>query len=110
MQRTGIKEDVIDLIEELRKREMIETNKEVVQYVLGKAQNGEPLSEADQALLDMVAEIESSREEASAGAAIAEGLFGETEEAAASTTTTTKTTSERLAGVSSETEERDEDL
>lgn len=99
MQRTGFKEDVIDLIEELRKREMVETNKQVVQYIMKKAQAGESLNEADNALLNMVVEIERSREESSAATAIAEGLFGEVEETKAETTTTERTTSSQTAEI-----------
>ncbi|GAA0289697.1 hypothetical protein [Halarchaeum salinum] len=89
MQRTGIKEDVLDLIEELRKTEMVEMNKRVVQHILQKAKSGEALNEADRALLDMVVEIETQRDSGpEVGSVIAEGLFGETEEQTAEQTTT----------------------
>lgn len=93
MQRTGIKEDVLDLIEELRKTEMVEMNKQVVKHVLQKAQTGEPLNEADRALLDMVIEIESQRDSGpDVASVIADGLFGETEERTAERTTTQRAT------------------
>jgi len=44
MQRTGIKEDVIDLVEELRKRELVEMNKKIVQYLLQKAKTSSMVS------------------------------------------------------------------
>lgn len=98
MQRTGIKEDVIDLIEELRKREMIETNKKVVQHFLEKARAGESLNETDRALMNMVVQIESARDEGgSAVTAIAEGLFGEVEETTAERTETETQTTESSA-------------
>ena len=98
MQRTGIKEDVLDLIEELRKTEMVEMNKRVVQHVLQKAKSGEALNEADRALLDMVVEIESQRDSGpDVGSVIAEGLFGETEEQTAEQTTTKRATAEDAA-------------
>lgn len=88
VQRTGIKEELLDLIEELRTQEMVEMNKQVVRHIIEKAQNNEPLNEADEALLEMVVEIETARGESNdAATAIAAGLFGDTEE---STNTTTE--------------------
>lgn len=100
MQQTGIKDDVIDLIEELRKRELVETNKEIVQYLLDKAKNDEPLNETDYALIDLVVKIEGTREEGGAATAIAEGLFGEVEETTTETTTTETSANEKSAEIS----------
>jgi len=110
MQRTGIKEDVIDLIEELRKRELVEMNKEIVQYLLQKAKADEPLNEADHALIDLVVRIEGTREEGGTATAIAEALFGEVEETTTETTTTETSTNEKSAGVSTSIETTDEEL
>ena len=110
MQRTGIKEDVIDLIEELRKRELVEMNKEIVQYLLQKAKADEPLNEADRALIDLVVKIEGTREEGGTVTAIAEGLFGEVEETTTETTTTETSTNEKSAGISTGIQTTDEEL
>jgi hypothetical protein len=101
VQRTGIKEELLDLIEELRKQEMVEMNKRVVGYIMEKAQNDEPLNEADEALLEMVIEIETSREDgADAATAIAAGLFGDTEESISTTTeSVTSTEAEDSMGI-----------
>ncbi len=110
MQRIGIKEDGIDLTEELRKRELVEMNKEIVQYLLQKAKADEPLNEADHALIDLVVKIEGAREEGGAATAIAEGLFGEVEETTTETTTTETSTNEKSAGISTSIETTEEEL
>jgi len=110
MQRTGIKEDVIDLIEELRKRELVEMNKEIVQYLLQKAKADEPLNEADHALIDLVVRIEDTRDEGGAATTIAEGLFGEVEETTTETTTTERASNEKSVGIDTSTEITNEEL
>jgi len=110
MQRTGIKEDVIDLIEELRKRELVEANKEIVQYLLQKAKADEPLNEADHALINLVVRIEDTRDEGGAATTIAEGLFGEVEETTSETTTTETSTNGKSADISTSTETINEEL
>ncbi|MHC3439548.1 hypothetical protein ACYJ1Y_16020 [Natrialbaceae archaeon A-gly3] len=110
MQRTGIKEDLIDLITELRKSEMVESNKEIVEYLLQKAKADEPLNEADYALIDLVVRIEESRKEGGAALAIAEGLFGEVEETTTEKTTTGTSTKEMGAGINTSIETTDEEI
>lgn len=110
MQRTGIKEDVIGLIEQLRKRELVEMNKEIVQYLLQKAKADEPLNETDHALINLVVQIEGTREDGGAATTIAEGLFGEVEETTTETTKTETSTNGNIAGISTSVETTDEEM
>lgn len=110
MQQTGIKEDVIDLIEELRKREMVEMNQEIVQYLLQKAKQDDPLNDADRALIDLVVRVENTRDGDGAATAIAEGLFGEVGETTTETTTTGTSTNKKSEGFTTSFEIADEKL
>lgn len=107
MQQTGIKQDLIDLIEEIRTREMVEKNQKIIEYILQKAKNGESLNEVDETLIDMVIEIETSREGEGAATAVAEGLFGELEGSRSTTTTTEISTSERSAEMNTNSDQLD---
>lgn len=89
----GLKSDLVDLIGELRTQEMVPMCREITQHVLEKAKSGGSLNEADERLLQLVEEIETSRDYGTPAGQIADGLFGDSETESTARTATVRETS-----------------
>ncbi|MDS0223627.1 hypothetical protein NDI54_19995 [Haloarcula sp. S1AR25-5A] len=109
-------DEIVDIIKSLSEQDMLAQNQEIVNHFIEKSKRGEPINEIDKLLADVVKETESERgPEQSPAAAIARGLFTETEEATAERTRTERDATVRDATVSEnqseiKSEEPDSDL
>ncbi len=100
----GLKSDLVDLIGELRTQEMVPMCREITQHVLEKAKSGRSLNEADERLLRLVEEIETSRDYGTPAGQIADGLFGDSETESTTRTATVQEDTGEPATFSSDTD------
>jgi len=100
----GLKSDLVDLIGELRTQEMVPMCREITQHVLEKAKSGRSLNEADERLLQLVEEIETSRDYGTPAGQIADGLFGDSETESTTRTATVQEDTGEPATFSSDTD------
>jgi hypothetical protein len=100
----GLKSDLVDLIGELRTQEMVPMCREITQHVLEKAKSGRSLNEADERLLRLVEEIETSRDYGTPAGQIADGLFGDSESGSTTRTATVQEDTGEPATFSSDTD------
>lgn len=82
-------DEIVDIIKSLSEQDMLAQNQEILEHLMEKSREGEPINDVDRLLADIVMETESSRgPEQSPAAAIATGLFSGKEHAAAERTKT----------------------
>ena len=91
-------DEVVEIITALSQQDMLAQNQQIIEHIMEKSNNDGKINEADRLLARMVMETESSREQASPAAAIAQGLFTE------------RTTAERTTTEQNSNQESDVDL
>lgn len=100
-------DDVVDIIKELSKQDMLAQNQEIIDHLIQKSKEGESVNDVDRLLANVVMETEGKRgPEQSPAAAIAQGLFTQTEQAAAERTTTERDSTSQNATVSESEDEK----
>lgn len=100
-------DEIVDIIKSLSEQDMLAKNQEIINHFIEKSKRGESINEVDKLLAEVVKETESERgPEQSPAAAIAKGLFTETEEATAERTRTERDATVQNATVS----ERDSEM
>jgi hypothetical protein len=94
-------DEIVDIIKSLSEQDMLAKNQEIINHFIEKSKRGESINEVDKLLAEVVKETESERgPEQSPAAAIAKGLFTETEEATAERTRTERDATVQNATVS----------
>lgn len=97
----GMTDEVVDIIKSLSEQNMLAQNQQILEHLMEKSRQGEPVNDVDRLLAEVVMKTESSREAGQSPAAeIARGLFSETEHRAAERTQTEREASGQSAAVS----------
>lgn len=103
-------DEIVDIIKSLSEQNMLAKNQEILEHLMEKSRQGQPVNDVDRLLAEVVMETEGSRKAGQSPAAvIAQGLFSGKEHRAAERTRTEREETVGTASVSEENPDSDEE-
>lgn len=103
-------DEIVDIIKSLSEQNMLAQNQEILEHLMEKSRQGQPVNDVDRLLAQVVMETESSREAGQSPAAvIAQGLFSGKDRRTAERTRTERGESVQSTTVSEDNSDGDEE-